>query len=224
MREAAVQRLFSRLAPRYGLLNTVLTFGLHKLWRRTAMASVPVGDGLRALDVCAGTGDFSLALLRRGMNVTAVDLSAEMLTVARRRAGNRLAAVIGDALHLPIASASADCVTVGFGLRHCEDDLPLLLAELRRALKPGGVAVVLEMSHPPNRIWRQLVNLYLHTAVPLIGRLVDAEAYEYLGRSVRNYPDAPTLRAMLLDAGFDECWFRLVSGGVAAVHVASVSR
>lgn len=220
-REAAVERLFSRLAPHYGLLNTVLTFGLHHLWRRFAVSRVPQGPGMTALDLCAGTGDFAAALLRTGTAVVAADLSAPMLAIARRRTRQRLPAVVADGFHLPFATGSFGAATVGFGLRHSQQELPVLLREIRRVLKPGAKLVVLELSHPPSPIWRWLTGLYMHALVPLVGAIVDAEAYRYLSESLHGYPDAPALRELLLESGFSACEYHLLTGGVVAVHVAT---
>lgn len=220
-REAAVERLFSRIAPTYGVLNTVLTFGLHRLWRRYATRQVPQGPGVTALDLCAGTGDFAAALLRTGATVIAADLSAPMLTIARRRLARALPVVVANAFELPFASGRFDAVTIGFGLRHAQQDLPVLLREVRRVLRPSGKLVVLELSHPPAPLWRWLTGLYIHALVPVVGALVDAEAYRYLSQSLHGYPDAPTLQGLLLASGFAACEYRLLTGGIVAVHIAT---
>jgi demethylmenaquinone methyltransferase/2-methoxy-6-polyprenyl-1,4-benzoquinol methylase len=143
-----------------------------------------------------------------------------MLAIARRRTGGRLPAVVADAFHLPCADASFDGATVGFGLRHSQQDLPVLLRELRRVLRPGARLVVLELSHPPSPTWRWLTGLYMHSVVPMAGAVVDAEAYRYLSESLHGYPDAPALRQTLLECGFAMCTYYLLSGGIVAVHVA----
>lgn len=219
-REAAVRRLFARLAPHYALLNSVLSFGLHKLWRRLAMRQVPNVQNQRVLDICAGTGDFALDLQRRGAQVVGVDLAEPMLAIARRRCGPAFAAVVGDVFQLPFADDQFAAATLGFGLRHSEQDLPQLLAEVCRVLAPGATLVVLELSHPPNRLWNWLTGLYIQRLLPLIGATVDPEAYRYLAKSLHGYPNAEELRAVLLGAGFASCEYRLCLGGVAAVHIA----
>lgn len=220
-REASVQRLFSRLAPYYGLLNSVLSLGLHHGWRRFALARVPATAGTLTLDLCAGTGDFALALQARGAAVIAADLSAPMLRFARRRAGGALPAVVANAFALPFPDACFAAATIGFGLRHSEDDLPALLREVRRVMRPGGTLVVLELSHPPHRLWRWLTGLYIHHLLPLIGAVVDREAYRYLANSLTGYPDAPQLAALLIGAGFAGCEYHWLTGGIAAVHIAT---
>lgn len=220
-REASVQRLFSRLAPYYGLLNSVLSFGLHHLWRRFALAKVPtIPNGLH-LDLCAGTGDFALAMRQRGVTVVAADLSAPMLQAARRRSGGTLPAVVANAFDLPFPPAAFATATIGFGLRHSEDELPAFMAEVRRVMRSGATLVVLELSHPPNRLWRWLSGLYIHYALPLIGAFVDREAYRYLSNSLNGYPNAPQLAALITEAGFSHCEYHWLTWGIAAVHVAT---
>lgn len=221
-RELAVRKLFARIAPYYGLLNTILSLGLHKSWRRKAMVMLALKPGERCLDVCSGTGDLALAVQARGGKVIALDMTAEMLQVAQKRAGGTLDVVMGDALCLPFADDSFDCVTLGFGLRHSEGDLPTLLTELARVVKPGGRLMSLELSHPPNRSWRMLSNLYIHMLLPVIGGLYDREAYHYLSQSIEEFPNAADLAEVLVEAGFAHCDYKLLSGGIAAVHLATV--
>ncbi len=213
-------RLFARIAPLYDLWNTIISFGLHKVWRRQALQALEVRPGQLCLDVAAGTGAFSLALRRRGAYAIALDITPEMLRIARRREP-ALPAVLADALALPFPAATFDRIIVGFGLRHVKEDLPLLLAELRRVLKPTGRCVILELSHPPHRLWRSLFKMYLHFLLPLIGSFVDREAYAYLEESLRGYPSAEELAAQFRQAGFAECSYQLLTGGVVAIHQAS---
>lgn len=219
-REAAVQHLFARIARYYDLLNGVISLGLHRGWRRQAVGMLVPQPGWLCLDVCSGTGDFALATQRAGCRAIAFDMTPEMLAVARRRSHGTLETVIGDALRLPFADATFDCLTLGFGLRHSKEDLPVLLSELARVMRPGGKLVSLELSHPPNRLWRRLSNLYIHLLLPIIGGVYDREAYLYLSKSLADFPDAPALAQMLRDAGFTRCDYRLLTGGVAAIHLA----
>lgn len=219
-REQAVRRMFARIAPFYDRMNSVITLGLHKRWRRAALDALQPQKGRCCLDLCAGTGDFSGALTRAGCTVTALDLSPEMLHIARRRTAFAVAAVVGDALELPFSNASFDYVTVGFGLRHCETDLPRLFAETIRVLRPGGILLTLELSHPPGLLWRLLTRLYIHGCLPLLGRIADADAYAYLARSLRNFPDAEELRNIMRQAGFTHVHYYPLMGGVVAVHLA----
>lgn len=228
-REHGVRRLFSRIAGQYDLLNSIISFGLHKVWRRrtlellVARGAFPAEDRpLQCLDVAAGTGDFAIALARRGIPTVALDMTLPMLEVGRRRQPD-LPIVVADAFAMPFADGSFDYLTAGFGFRHAKQDLTLLLAELRRVLKRGGRCVSLELSHPPNRLWDWLSGLYIHMILPIIGGFVDREAYQYLSDSLHGYPDAPELASAFLQAGFDRCEYHLLAGGVAAIHVATVS-
>lgn len=220
-REHGVRRLFSRIASHYDLLNTIISLGLHKGWRRRALRVLDPRPGELCLDVASGTGDFAVSVTKTGADVVAADMTPEMLQVAFRRLPH-LKAVVADAFVLPFADATFDAITIGFGLRHSREDLPLLLAELRRVLKPGGRCVSLELSHPPNKLWDRVSGWYIHLLLPVIGGFVDREAYEYLSRSLHGYPDAPTLAEVFRRAGFGECDYQLLSGGLAAIHRATV--
>lgn len=219
-RETAVRRLFARIARHYDFLNGIISLGLHRGWRRQAMRMLAPQPGWLCLDVCAGTGDFALAVQHEGGRAIAFDMTPEMLAVARHRSQGTLETVIGDALKLPFKDASFDCITLGFALRHCRQDLPVLLAELARVTKPGGRLVSLELSHPPNRLWRFASDLYIHLLMPLIGGVYDRDAYRYLSRSIIDFPDAPALAQVFREAGFGDCQHRLLTGGVAALHLA----
>lgn len=219
-REAAVQRLFSRIARYYDLLNGIISLGLHRGWRRRAVRMLDPQPGWLSLDVCSGTGDFALSTQRAGCRAIAFDMTPEMLAVASRRSHGTLETVIGDALCLPFEDAAFDCITLGFGLRHSKEDLPVLLREMARVTKPGGRLVSLELSHPPSPLWRWVSNLYIHMLLPIIGGVYDREAYIYLSKSLADFPDAPGLAQMLRDAGFSRCDYQLLTGGVAAIHLA----
>lgn len=218
-RERGVRRLFSRIASHYDLLNTVISLGLHRAWRRRAVRVLAPRAAELCLDVASGTGDFAVSLTKAGAEVVAADMTPEMLQVALRRLPH-LRAVVADAFVLPFADGAFDAITIGFGLRHSREDLPLLLAELRRVLKPGGRCVSLELSHPPNKLWDRVTGWYIHLLLPIIGGVVDREAYEYLSRSLDGYPDARELAQVFRQAGFGECRYELLSGGLAAIHLA----
>lgn len=222
-REAAITALFTRIAPGYDLLNTLISLGQHRGWRRRALQALAPQPHWRCLDLCAGTGDFARALQPRCRQVVAADLALAMLRRARQRCSGELAAVVADGFALPFPTATFDCITNGFGLRHCGNDRPAFLAESRRVLRPGGRLMILELSHPPSPWWRRLTGLYIHGLLPLIGGLYDRQAYAYLSRSLAQYPAAEGLRQQLLAAGFSTCDVLPLLGGVAAVHVAQVA-
>lgn len=214
--------MFDAIAHRYDLLNHVLSFGQDVRWRRRAVALARAGRGDRALDVGAGTGDLALALSRSGVPVIAVDLAAQMLLRARRRpGGGALRLVVGSATALPFADAAFDAVVAGFAVRNF-GDLAAGAREMRRVVRPGGRAVIVELALPPNRVLRRLHLFYLHRVAPLVARALGSrfEAYRYLPVSVEAFPDPDRFAAILANAGFSRVRFERLTFGVATVHVA----
>jgi demethylmenaquinone methyltransferase/2-methoxy-6-polyprenyl-1,4-benzoquinol methylase len=210
-----VKQAFGRIARRYDLLNTLLSLGLHKAWRRRAVALC--GDGERALDVCSGTGDLSRRLARRFRRVVGVDFSRPMLEVARRRGGADL--VEGDALALPFANDAFDCAITGFSLRNLAD-LERLFAEMARVVRPGGRVVSLELTRPPGRVLRRLHDLYLRWVVPGAGSMVDGAAYRHLAQTIRGFPEPEAVAGIMAHAGLREVRIQRLSGGIATIHAA----
>lgn len=221
-----IATMFDRIAARYDFLNRVLSFGADLSWRRRAIACAQIRPGMTVLDVGAGTGDLSFAAVASGAEVVAIDLSPGMLAVlARRSTGaqrRRLTPLVGSAEALPLPDASVDRIVSGFTVRNVSD-LRRAFAEFRRVLRPGGRAVVLELSHPPGRLFGQLYLFYFERIAPAIAVLLgaDREAYRYLPRSLRSFPEAEPLAAALRDAGFRVSFQRL-TGGIAAIHIAEV--
>jgi demethylmenaquinone methyltransferase/2-methoxy-6-polyprenyl-1,4-benzoquinol methylase len=231
-REAArwVRGMFGRVAHRYDLLNHLLSFNLDRRWRaRTAarLGEVLRRPGARVLDICCGTGDLVLALERvRGAGVMGSDFCHPMLTgaaakFARRRSRSTL--FEADALALPLAPGTLDCITVAFGFRNLAN-YRAGLAEMRRVLKPGGVAAILEFSRPPNPPIAALHGFYSRRLLPAIGGLVSGsrDAYAYLPESVRQFPGADELADEIRAAGFDEVSFERMTFGVVALHLGRV--
>jgi demethylmenaquinone methyltransferase/2-methoxy-6-polyprenyl-1,4-benzoquinol methylase len=212
----AVRRMFDRIAPVYDVMNHVMTAGLDRRWRRlTARAAVRPGD--RVLDACCGTGELALACVREGGRVTGLDFSEPMLERARRK-GDSVEWVAGDVLALPFADAAFDAVTVGFGVRNVPE-LDRALAELRRVVRPGGRIAILEITRP-HGLLSPFYRLWFDGLVPLLGRLLPGgSAYTYLPASVRRFPGPPELAALLASAGFESVRFRLLAGGIVALHV-----
>jgi demethylmenaquinone methyltransferase/2-methoxy-6-polyprenyl-1,4-benzoquinol methylase len=214
--------MFDRIAPRYDLLNHLLSLGTDLGWRRRAVAAAAPALGERALDLCCGTGDLALSLARAGARVAGADFSAPMLARAAgkaRRAGRELLLCGADALALPFRDGSFDVATVAFGVRNLTEPLAGL-REIRRTLRPGGRLVVLEFARPRGALLRRLYPLYLRTVLPAAGLLVagSADAYRYLGDSIGNFFDQERFRALLAEAGyFPEAPLDL-SGGIAAVY------
>jgi demethylmenaquinone methyltransferase/2-methoxy-6-polyprenyl-1,4-benzoquinol methylase len=211
----AVRTMFDRIAPVYDLMNRVMTAGLDGRWRRmTAEAVVRRGD--RVLDACCGTGDLALADERAGGRIVGLDFSERMLERARRKSAS-FEWVRGDLLELPFEDASFDAATVGFGVRNVTD-LERSLRELRRVLRPGGRLGILEITTPRGPL-RLFYRLWFDAIVPLLGKLLrGGSAYTYLPASVRRFPGPDDLAALLARTGFGEVRFRLLAGGIVALH------
>ncbi len=210
-----VRRMFDRIAPVYDLMNRVMTTGLDQRWRRLAVAAV-VRPGDRVLDACCGTGDLAIAARKAGGAVVGLDFSVRMLERARRKSGS-ITWVEGDLLSLPFEDGSFDAATVGFGVRNVSD-LEHALGELRRVLVPGGRLAILEIT-TPRGVLAPFYRLWLDRIVPLLGRaLKGGAAYEYLPASVRRFPGPDDLVRLVGDAGFGDVRYRLLAGGIVALH------
>jgi demethylmenaquinone methyltransferase/2-methoxy-6-polyprenyl-1,4-benzoquinol methylase len=228
-KRAYVRRIFSEIAPRYDLLNHVLSLNIDKGWRRKAIAALgweraPAGT---YVDLCAGTLDVSLLLARqRGFRgrVVSADFAEPMLRHgAGKRGATRVAPVVADALQLPLPDASAQGAIVAFGVRNLAD-LDAGLREARRVLAPGARFVVLEFSMPRRTIVRLAYGAYFRFMLPAVGRLVSGHptAYRYLPESVAHFPTGEALADRLRRAGFAAVSWRELTFGIAALHVAEV--
>ena len=217
--------MFDRIAARYDFLNRVLSFGTDIGWRKRALARAGIQRGHDVLDVGAGTGDLSFAAAAQGAQVVAIDLSAGMLAVLARRATadqrTRIQPLVGNAQDLPLPDASIDRIITGFTVRNVHD-LARALAEFRRVLRPGGRAVILELSHPPSAVFARVYSFYFDRVAPAAAALLggDRDAYRYLPRSLRPFPGAERLAEMLREAGFQRVTFERLTFGIAAIHVA----
>ena len=214
---AEVRTMFDRIAPVYDVMNRAMTVGLDRRWRRLAAQAV-VRSGDRVLDACCGTGDLALAGRDAGGRVVGVDFSEAMLKRARAKAPE-LEWVQADATSLPFEDARFDAVTVGFGIRNLAD-LEAGLRELARVTKPGGRVACLEITRPRG-VLRPFFRLWFDGLVPLAGKVLPGgAAYSYLPASVRRFPGPEDLAAVFSSAGWADVEWRLLGGGIVALHVA----
>jgi demethylmenaquinone methyltransferase/2-methoxy-6-polyprenyl-1,4-benzoquinol methylase len=222
-----VRAVFSSVAGKYDVMNDLMSFGVHRLWKQFTLSLTGLKAGQSALDVAGGTGDLARGLARqvgKTGRVVLSDINRGMLEAGRDRlldlgfAGN-VQCLVADAERLPFADASFDCVTIGFGLRNVTDKAAAL-ASMRRVLKPGGQLLVLEFSKPVAPGLKPLYDAYSFNLLPLMGRLVanDGASYRYLAESIRMHPDQETLLDMLKAAGFAETRYHNLTGGIVAVH------
>lgn len=221
-----VQSIFSDIAPRYDLLNRLLSFSIDRRWRRRALGQLGwerAPDGVY-LDVCAGTLDIGAMLVGtsgfRGL-VVGADFAEPMLRAGAGKASpSRVAPVTADALQLPVRDASVDGAIVAFGIRNVAN-LDAGLQEVRRVLRPGGRFVILEFTTPRSRIIRAFYHLYFHHVLPFVGGVVSGHrtAYAYLPKSVANFPEEAELARRMRDAGYRDVHFDRLTFGIAAVHV-----
>lgn len=222
-----VGEVFHSVASKYDVMNDVMSFGVHRLWKRFTVGQAAVRRGMRVLDLAGGTGD--LAKVFAGQvgdtgEVVLADINSSMLEAGRRRmvdagiAGNIRYAQV-NAEELPFPDAYFDVITIAFGLRNVTDK-DAALRSMRRVLKPGGKALVLEFSKPVSNLFSKVYDTYSFTALPFMGKLItgDAESYQYLAESIRMHPDQETLRQMMAEAGFSRCDYNNLSGGVVALH------
>jgi demethylmenaquinone methyltransferase/2-methoxy-6-polyprenyl-1,4-benzoquinol methylase len=218
--------MFAEIAPRYDLLNHLLSFNIDRGWRKALLKQVmPIlsRPQARVLDLCCGTGDIMLALEKvAACAVLGADFCHPMLVTAAgksRAQGFRQRLFEADALELPLASASLDAITIAFGFRNLVN-YRTGLAEFQRVLKPGGMLAILEFSHPRGVFMRNAYGLYSKAILPLIGGFVSGsrEAYSYLPQSVAKFPGAEDLRDMFEENGFTNARFELLTGGIAALH------
>lgn len=223
-RAERVERLFSRVAPRYDLINDLQSFGLHRLWKRQVIRLARFGPGQRALDLCCGTGDLAVRLRACAVDdvqVVGLDFSGPMLAEARRRGTDLLHWVRADALRLPFADGVFDVVTIGYGLRNVAD-LAGALGEVRRVLCPGGRLLVLDFGRPDNALLRSLYFAYLRTVPPLLGQWLcgDADTHGYIHVSLRDYPQPREIERRLRTDGWRNVRLHLLGGGIMAIHYA----
>jgi demethylmenaquinone methyltransferase/2-methoxy-6-polyprenyl-1,4-benzoquinol methylase len=227
-----IRRMFGAIAPSYDRANHLLSLSIDRYWRRLtcrSLAPLLPADPM-ILDLCAGTGDLTLQLARLG-TVVGCDFSHPMLVLGleksrrARHSGEHIRFVEGDALRLPFLSGSFDAVTIAFGLRNLED-YDQGLREILRVLRRGGTLAVLEFSLPRIPVFREVYLFYFLHLLPRLGGWIsgDGQAYSYLSRSVREFLEPKELERLLQEVGFSGIRHRLISGGVAALHLAQKNR
>lgn len=222
-----VARMFDSVSIHYDLMNDVMSFGIHRLWKRFMVEIAAVREGQRVLDLAGGTGDLAARFAERvgpHGKVVIADISASMLRLGRERLVGR--GIVGnvdyvqtDAERLPFADDYFDCATIGFGLRNMTHKDTALQA-IHRVLKPGGKLLVLEFSTPTPPGLQPIYDLYSFKLLPLMGKLIakDADSYRYLAESIRLHPDQETLKETMRQAGFERCDYFNLSGGIVALH------
>jgi demethylmenaquinone methyltransferase / 2-methoxy-6-polyprenyl-1,4-benzoquinol methylase len=217
-----VRNMFAAIAPRYDLMNRLMTFGRDQVWRRTVVRLCALPSGGRLLDVATGTGDIAYEALRRdpAAHVTGLDLTRAMMLRGRdKRQGRHFPFTEGDALALPFPEGSFDAACSGFMMRNVLD-VRAAFAEQVRVVRPGGRVVCLEITRPRAPVFRRLFDLYFFGLVPLIGGLISGErvAYTYLPHSTVAFPAPPELREIMQAAGLQDVRYRLAMLGTVAIH------
>jgi demethylmenaquinone methyltransferase/2-methoxy-6-polyprenyl-1,4-benzoquinol methylase len=221
-----VRSVFASVAGKYDIMNDLMSFGAHRLWKHFTLSLTGLKPGQQALDVAGGTGDLAMGMLRqvgKTGRVMLSDINPSMLDVGRDRLLDRgfvgnVDCLVADAERLPFANDSFDCLTIGFGLRNVTDKAAALRS-MYRVLKPGGQLLVLEFSTPAPEL-KRLYDAYSFNVLPLLGRFVaqDAASYRYLAESIRMHPNQETLLEMLRTAGFEQTRYHNLSGGIVALH------
>ncbi len=229
-KQGMVDDVFHKVASRYDVMNDLMSGGLHRAWKSAMVTTlgVPKGArGFRLLDVAGGTGDIAFRALARGgegVKVVALDINGAMLDVGRARAaekklGERIEFIQGNAEELPFPDRSFDAVTIAFGIRNVPR-VDVALSEMRRVLKTGGRALVLEFSKVDVPGFDRVYDAFSFNVIPRLGQMVagDAESYRYLVESIRRFPDAATFADMMREAGFEQVEATPMTGGIACLH------
>ncbi len=221
-RATYVQKMFTRIAGRYDVMNRLMTFGQDLSWRKEVIRRAAIQPGNRVLDLGSGTGDIALEIHAHQPDAwpLAADFTVEMMRVGQKRPnGDALDWCATDALNLPYANESFDSVVSGFLMRNVSD-LPRALAEQRRILKPGGRIVILDTTRPPENLLAPFIRIHLNTVIPTLGKLItgESEAYTYLPDTTKGFLRAEELAVRMSDATFSGIGFKRVMFGTIAIH------
>lgn len=222
-----VEKIFSVIAKRYDMLNSILTLNIDKLWRRKAIKICTIKEGQKVLDLCCGTGqmiNYECGAVGKDTTVIGVDFSQEMLDVGAKRLSSlakdyKFKLIRGTILELPFEENTFDCITIAFGLRNIQDKSKAL-SEMYRVLKPGGKLVCLELSKPNIPILNDIYDLYFNYVLPAIGSIGtgDKKAYYYLRDSVNNFMSKKELKEKFKDSGFRNSEYKSLTFGIASIH------
>ncbi|MEK3886029.1 demethylmenaquinone methyltransferase [Bacillus sp. FSL K6-3431] len=226
-KEERVHNVFEKIYDNYDKMNTIISFQQHIKWRNATMKKMSVSKGDKALDLCCGTGDWTIALAKSvgdDGKVVGLDFSQNMLKIAKEKKDlenlQQIELIHGNAMELPFPDDTFDYVTIGFGLRNVPDYTQVLM-EMNRVLKPGGMAVCLETSQPTLPVYRQLYYTYFRYIMPLFGKVFakSYKEYSWLQESALDFPGMDELAQMFWKTGFDNVIYKPFSGGVAAAHI-----
>lgn len=221
-----VAEVFRSVAPKYDLMNDLMSLGLHRLWKKFTISEAAIKPGHHVLDVASGTGDLAKQFAKQvgpTGKVIMTDVNDAMLEVGRDRLADagifNVECIQANAETLPFADNQFDCVTIAFGLRNVTDKAKAL-ASMYRVLKPGGKLLILEFSHPTVPLLDKIYDFYSFNIIPKLGELVtqDRDSYQYLVESIRKHPDQETLKGMMTAAGFEDVTYFNLNGGIVALH------
>ncbi|NSL52298.1 demethylmenaquinone methyltransferase [Calidifontibacillus erzurumensis] len=226
-KEERVHKVFEKISEKYDVMNSIISFQRHKAWRKDTMKRMNVQPGSTALDVCCGTGDWTVALAQAvGPNgkVVGLDFSRNMLKIGEQKVANlrlqNVELIHGNAMELPFGDDSFDYVTIGFGLRNVPDYMQVL-REMYRVVKPGGKVVCLETSQPTMIGFRQIYYFYFQFIMPILGKLFakSYKEYSWLQESAKDFPGREELAEMFRQVGFENIQVKAYTGGVCAMHL-----
>ncbi|MBK2025415.1 bifunctional demethylmenaquinone methyltransferase/2-methoxy-6-polyprenyl-1,4-benzoquinol methylase UbiE [Francisella philomiragia] len=227
-KQKKVAGVFHSVAAKYDLMNDLMSFGIHRIWKKQTIAKTGVRKGDKVLDLAGGTGDLAYKfcqMVGSQGKVVLSDINSSMLEVGKEKLTNKgcvgnIEYVQANAECLPFPDNYFDCITISFGLRNVTDKAKAL-ASMCRVLKPGGRLLVLEFSKPIVPMLSKVYDEYSFKALPFLGKIItqDAESYKYLAESIRKHPDQETLKQMMYDAGFDSVEYQNMTGGIVALHI-----
>ncbi|ABO46631.1 bifunctional demethylmenaquinone methyltransferase/2-methoxy-6-polyprenyl-1,4-benzoquinol methylase UbiE [Francisella tularensis] len=227
-KQKKVAGVFHSVAAKYDLMNDLMSFGIHRIWKKQTIAKSGVHKGDNVLDLAGGTGDLAYKfcqMVGQQGKVILSDINSSMLEVGKEKLTNKgcvgnIEYVQANAECLPFPDNYFDCITISFGLRNVTDK-DKALASMCRVLKPGGRLLVLEFSKPIIPLLSKVYDEYSFKALPFLGKIItqDAESYKYLAESIRKHPDQQTLKQMMYDAGFDNVEYQNMTGGIVALHI-----